>query len=111
MFNVPTPERLAAIPKLYETEDVPFKEKQIHLHFFIGASDWYIAETDGEDVMFGFAILNDDYQSAEWGYVSLSELKDLKLYGGLVQVDCELPEYWTVKPAQEIDKIKLAQGW
>jgi hypothetical protein len=29
---------------LHDTEDIPFEEKMIYLHFFIGACDWYIAE-------------------------------------------------------------------
>ena len=48
MWNIPSKERLARIPKLYETEDVPLKDKLIHLHFFIGGCDWYVAEYDGE---------------------------------------------------------------
>ena len=41
-------ERLEKIPRLYETEHVPLKDKLIYLHFFIGACDWFIAEFDGE---------------------------------------------------------------
>jgi hypothetical protein len=44
MWNEPTKERLAKIPKLYETEDIPLQDKKIHLHFFIWGSDWYICE-------------------------------------------------------------------
>jgi hypothetical protein len=47
VWNVPAPEKLATIPRLYETENVPLKDKVIHLHFFIGGCDWYIAEFDG----------------------------------------------------------------
>ena len=110
MWNEPTKERLAKIPKLYETEDIPLQGKEIHLHFFIGGSDWYICEWDGKDTFFGFAILNNDYQMAEWGYVSFSELKELKIKGWL-EVDCELEEIWKVRKASEIDKIRKAQGW
>ena len=48
MWNQPTKERLNRIPKLYATEDVPLKHKLIHLHFFLGGSDWYISEYDGD---------------------------------------------------------------
>jgi hypothetical protein len=44
MWNTPTREELDRIPKLYETENTPLKEKIIHLHFFIGGCDWYIAD-------------------------------------------------------------------
>ena len=110
MWNMPTKERLARLPKLYETENIPLREKLIHLHFFISGSDWYIAEFDGKDLFFGFAILNNDYQMAEWGYVSFKELKSIKLQGW-IEVDCELEEIWKVRKASEIDQIRKAQEW
>jgi len=110
MWNEPTKERLSKIPKLYETENTPAREKLIHLHCFIAGCDWYIAEYDGEDIFWGFAILNEDYEMAEWGYISFSELKSIKLKGWL-EVDCEIEEAWPVKRAIEVDKIRIAHGW
>jgi len=110
MWNEPTKERLVKVPGLYETENVPLKDKLVHLHFFIGGCDWYICETDGKDLIWGFCIINNDYEMAEWGYVSLSELRSIKIDGWL-EVDCELEEFWQVKKAKEIDKIRNAQGW
>lgn len=101
MWNEPTKEQLDRIPRLYETEEVPFAEKLIHLHFFIGDSDWLIAEYDGEDTFFGFAILNGDKEMAEWGYVSFSELKELSVGG--FEIDCDL--HWKTRPAIEVEKI------
>ena len=110
MWNEPTKERLSKIPKLYETENVPLKDKLIYLHFFIGGSDWFVAEYDEDDLFFGFAVLNGDLQMAEWGYVSFSELKSIKVQGWL-EIDCELEEHWQAKRAIEIDKIRIARGW
>ena len=110
MWNEPTKERLNKVPRLYETENVPLKEKLVHLHFFIGGCDWYICETDGKDIMWGFCILNNDYEMAEWGFVSLSELRSIKIEGWL-EVDCELEDIWEVKKAIDADKIRNAQGW
>jgi len=110
MWNVPNKERLAKIPKLYETENVPSKDKLIYLHFFVGGCDWYISEFDGEDLFWGFAILNNDFQNAEWGYISFGELKSIKIDGWL-EIDCELEEFWQVRRAIEIDKIRIAHGW
>ncbi len=110
MWNIPNKKRLEAIPKLYETEHIALKKKNIHLHFFIGGCDWYIAEYDGKDLFWGFAILNNDLQMAEWGYISLGELKSIKVDGWL-EIDCELEEIWKVRKASEIDKIRIAQGW
>jgi hypothetical protein len=110
MWNEPSRERLSIIPKLYETEAVPLGDKLIYLHFFITGCDWYACEYDGEDLFFGFVILNNDYEMAEWGYVSFSELQSIKVDGWL-EVDCELEELWQPKRAVEIEKIREAQGW
>lgn len=110
MWNEPTKKRFDKVPRLYETENVPLKEKRVHLHFFIGGCDWYICETDGKDIMWGFCILNNDYEMAEWGYVSLSELRSIKI-NGWIEVDCELEELWEVRRAVDVGKIRIAQGW
>lgn len=71
MWTIPTQKQLDAIPRLYETEGVPTKDKLVYLHCFIFACDWYIIEYDGDDRFFGDAILNGDLDCAEWGYMSL----------------------------------------
>lgn len=103
MWNEPSEERLRRIPRLYETENIPVEEKEIHLHFFIGGCDWYIAEYDGHDLFWGYAILNNDYINAEWGYISFAELKAIKI--GFVEIDCELEDFWQIRPAKEISRI------
>lgn len=107
MWNEPSKNVLSEIPKLYETEDIELKEKQIYLHFFIGGCDWYVAEYDGEDTFFGFAILNNDLANAEWGYVSFSELKSVSI--GFCEIDNEVN--WKVRKALRIEKICEAQQW
>ena len=57
MWNTPNKIRLATIPALYATDEIPAKEKLIHLHFFLGGCDWYVAEFDGSDLFWGFVIL------------------------------------------------------
>lgn len=101
MWNVPSKERLDKIPRLYATEKVPVPDKLIYLHFFIGSCDWYIAEYDGDDTFFGYAILNGDLECAEWGYVSFAELKEVRVQGWC-EVDCELETIWRVKRFCEI---------
>lgn len=109
MWNVPSKDRLSRIPKLYQTEETPLAEKLIHLHFFLGGCDWYIAEYDGEDLFWGFAILNADYVNAEWGYISFQELQDIRTRQGF-EIDCEPEDIWTPKIAGEIQKIREAGG-
>ncbi|MGV8080329.1 MAG: DUF2958 domain-containing protein [Syntrophales bacterium] len=104
MWNIPSEERLARIPRLYETEPIPLRKKIIHLHFFIANCDWYVAEYDGIDLFFGYAFLG-DHACAEWGYFSFTELKSITIDGWL-EIDCELEEYWKVRPASEIPNIR-----
>jgi len=98
MWNKPTTKQLAKLPRLYETENVKVTDKIIHMHFFMGGSDWYIAEYDGEALFFGFAVLNGDTQMAEWGYISFSEL--CRLRSGFVEVDRDL--HWSPKAFKEL---------
>ena len=109
MWNEPEKERLDKIPRLYETENVPLKDKLVWLHFFVGSCDWYVIETDGEDLFWGFACLG-DLQNAEFGYFSLKGLKSIKVHGWL-EIDCELEEHWKVRPAKEVELIRKANGW
>ena len=104
MWNIPNKRRLAKIPRLYETEHIPLKEKLIYLHFFLAGSDWFAAEYNGRDLFWGFVILNQDFINSEWGYFSFKELKQIKV--GPYEIDCELEENWKIRPASEIDKIK-----
>ncbi|MDP3052424.1 MAG: DUF2958 domain-containing protein [bacterium] len=106
MWNKPGPEELAKIPVMYSTESVSLKEKMIHMHFFLGGCDWYAAEYDSESrIFFGFAILNDDLEMAEWGYFSLQELCDLKV--GFLEVDRDL--HFEPRKAMEIERIRQAE--
>ena len=110
MWNEPAKERLAEIPGLNETESICTVDKLIHLHFFIGDCDWYIAEYDPEDELFwGFAILNGDYQMAEWGYISFEEMRQIKTGPYGFEIDCEID--WQICKASEIEKIRKGNGW
>ena len=109
MWNQPDQKRLSQIPKLYETEHIPLEDKIVHLHLFIGGCDWFITEFDGTDIFFGYAILNNDYQMAEWGYISFEELRSINISG--IEVDCELAEYFPAKKASDIEKICRGMGW
>jgi hypothetical protein len=108
MWNEPNKETLDNIPKLYETENIPLKDKLVYAHFFLTANDWYICETDGSDCFWGFVILNADYQMSEWGYFSFNELRSIKV-NGVFEIDNDL--YWKVRKASEVEKICKGNHW
>ena len=56
--------------------------------------------------MFGFAILNEDYQNSEWGYISFKELSDINIHGFEVERDL----YWKPKKAGLVDRIVMGDG-
>lgn len=55
------------------TED---EKHPLAFKYTIGTSSFYFSEWDGEDELFGYAVLNGDTQNSEWGYTSLEELKN-----------------------------------
>ncbi len=107
MWAKPTMQDLKRMPKLGETDGKSNATTIVKGHFFIGSCDWYITEFDGEDTFFGFAILNGDYQMAEWGYISFNELKALRV-GEVFEVDFD--KHWKKVQVQDVEKIKLGGG-
>lgn len=89
MWSIPSKEQLARLPGLGKTDGIPFMNKLIYLHLFLGGCDWYIAEFDGDDTFFGYAIINNDLENAEWGYISFAELKEIRVPPGF-EIDCEV---------------------
>jgi len=73
----------------------------------MGGCDWFVAEYDSEDLFWGFAILNCDYENAEWGYVSFAELQSIRVRG--IEIDCDL--HWTPTKASDIDTIKRCHAF
>ena len=65
--------RLKNCPKIGKTERK--KEHPVIFHYRFRESHFYICEYDGDDLFFGYAILNGDLNNSEWGYSSLSEIK------------------------------------
>lgn len=67
-----------------------------YLHYFTGGCDWYITEKDmygGVQQAYGYAVLNGDYQMAEFGYISIIEL---------LQVGAELDLHFEPKALKEL---------
>lgn len=72
---------------LYSQDGKGYDEKVIAKFFSpIGCATWYITEAekqeDGDYLMFGYCILTDP-ELGELGYVSLNELKSIRLPFGL----------------------------
>ena len=71
-------QQIDTMPKTYEQEGKG-DQATVHLHYFLGGSDWYITEKDmdgGIEQAFGYAILNGDDECAELGYISIQEITD-----------------------------------
>lgn len=72
-------ELINTMPKTYE-QDGKGDDAIAYLHYFCGGNHWFITEKDcengGVDQAFGYAILNEDDECAELGYISIKELTD-----------------------------------
>jgi len=78
----------------------------VYLHYFKGGSDWYIIEKDAggpddeipgqQTQAFGYAILNEDKDNAEMGYINIDEL---------VKAGVEIDLHWTPKKLGEVQKV------
>lgn len=78
------------VPALGATEDVPFEDKQFHLHYFTGgASNWFIAEVD-QSTGRAFGLMDPSGRGdGSWGYVSLPELEAFNPGGyRVIERDC-----------------------
>lgn len=96
MWNPPLSDQLAQIPKLYSTPNIPFPDKMVYLHFFLGINEWFVTEFDGENIFAGYST-----EKEQWGHFYFDELKRLNHQGA--EVDCN--SFWQVKPAKEITEI------
>ncbi len=102
MWNEPSLEELAKLPRLYETEDVPVEEKVVRMHFVLGSADWYVTEYDPHDeLFFGFVNLGDP-QNAEWGYFCLQELRQVRIALGF---EVERDIWWRPRRVRDIPEI------
>jgi len=108
MWNEPSKQKLNRLPNMYSTEEIPVKEKLVYLHFFIGNTDFYICEFNGTDALWGFVILNGDMEMAEFGYINYEEIKSIRV-NGWQEIECD--QYWQIRPANQVEKICIAQGW
>lgn len=95
----PLASELVDVPRIYGSDKTPVAGKVLHLHYFGGPADWWLAEYDPKSrIGFGYACLGDP-QLAEWGYVSLEELETLSV--GLVIIERDL--HWTPRPVSAVD--------
>jgi hypothetical protein len=96
------PPETVTVPALGDTDGVDFPEKMLVMHYFVGGSDWWIAEAD-EDTgeAFGYACLNGDAEMAEWGYISLVELERIRV--GALSAVIERDVAWRPRKASEAE--------
>jgi hypothetical protein len=94
-----------SMPKVYGTDNIKSEDKIIQLHYFYGSSDWYIVEKDSEVEQlqaYGYAVLNGDYEMAEWGYINLEEIKS----SGKIELDF----FWDPKKFSELEFNKTEEN-
>jgi len=103
MRNQPAPEELNRLPGLHETYNTLLRDKMIHQHYFLGATDWYMAEYCPKTrIFFGYEIMKNDHRNADWRYPSLDELLRMNMRG--MEVNHDL--HWATKRFDGIEGIR-----
>ena len=98
MWAKPNKAELQRMEKNWKKDE---ENPEITGHFFMGSCDWWIASKDPKSsLMFGYAILNGDWQMSEWGYIDMDELATLKQ--SFLQVDFD--KHWIVKRWKEVEE-------
>lgn len=69
-----TKELAKKLPRLYETEHMPFEKVTAYIKLFHPSSDltWYVTEYDGNDKFYG--MVENGSGETEFGYFSLAEM-------------------------------------
>jgi hypothetical protein len=80
-------ELLEQIPAVYSTKDIPLKEKIIKVKYFLANFTWLVTEAeireDGDVEFFGYVINHAAPDCSEWGYFTLNQLMEVKVFGGV----------------------------
>jgi len=80
-------ELLERIPALDSNEGTPTNEIIISVKYFLVAFTWLVAECefqeDGDVMFFGYVINDATPDCSEWGYFTLNQLMEVKLFGCL----------------------------
>ena len=78
-------ELLAQIPPLYANEKIPNDEVIVKVKYFLASFTWLVTECevqeDNDVLFFGYVINHADPDCSEWGYFTLSQLLEVKLFG------------------------------
>lgn len=82
---------LQKLPALY-AQDGKGYDSIVYAHYFVGGTDIFVTEREGDE-LFGYTILNGDYEMSEFGYSNLCELKGIRVLN--------LDFYWEPKTLRE----------
>ena len=94
----------AKLPELYKTESMPLPEKVAYAKLFHPASNWtwYVMEFDGQDLCFGLVVGHE----TEFGYFSLRELSEMRVFGLQVERDIYFrPTQTQDLPVHDIERV------
>jgi hypothetical protein len=89
-----------SFPALYATEDTPLAEKMLHVYYFLGSHDWYIAELDPET---GLAFDYSTGGACERGYMDLVEMEEV--IGAMSVIERDI--HFVPTTTQELDSVWL----
>jgi hypothetical protein len=94
--------QMVSLPKLYETQDMPFPERVVQMHFVRENGEWFAVEYDPEERLF-YGYIDVRPGPPQWGYFGLDEIMDCWIPSLCPEADLDLD--WKPKIAKEIPGI------
>ena len=77
-------ELLEQIPPLYSNEEISTENQMIKVKYFLAGFTWLVTECepqeDGDVLFFGYVINHGYPDCSEWGYFTLNQLMEIKLF-------------------------------
>lgn len=100
---------LSKVPLLFETDDlgIRFKDKIVHLHFYMNGTHWYAVEHDGENIFYGMVISENNFKNAGWREFCIKDIQLLSDNSAEIAVDHD----WMPVKAGDVDLIRDASNW
>jgi len=102
MYEALNESRMAALPGLYATLDVPLPERLVQMHFLRENGEWFAVEYDPEQRRF-YGYIDVRPGAPHWGFFSLDEVMDCWVPSLCPEAELDLD--WQPKKVKEIPSI------
>lgn len=77
-------ELIKRIPSLHANDEIPSGKTIVRVKYFLASFTWLVTECEVQDddvLFYGYVINHNDPYCSEWGYFTLQQLMEIRLFG------------------------------